>query len=91
MPLVVFAEDIMDGSCGLVNEIMCDQVERLGDFDASQLLYEPIIFQALLMGLEARIVGEELFLESFGEVELIARANLISKAVWKYDLINVNG
>ena len=43
------------------------------------------------MGLEARIVGEELFLESFGEVELIARANLISKAVWKYDLINVNG
>ena len=43
------------------------------------------------MGLEARIVDEELFLESLGEVELIAGANLISKAVWKYDLINVNG
>ena len=39
------------------------------------------------MGLEARIVDEELFLESLGEVELIARANLVSKAVWKYDLI----
>ena len=43
------------------------------------------------MGLEARIVDEELFLESLGEVELIAGANLVSKAVRKYDLMTVNG
>ena len=53
-------------------------------------LTKPVIFQSLLMGFEARVVGEEFFLKGFGEVELIARAKLVSKAVWKYDLMIVN-
>jgi hypothetical protein len=44
----------------------------------------------LLVGFETRVVGKELFLEGFGEVELIARAKLVSEAVWKYDLMTVN-
>ena len=88
---MVIAEDIVDGSGGLIDEIMCDQVERLGNFNASEILNQPIFFQALLMGLEARIVGEKLFLEGFWEIELIARAKLVRKAVRKYDLMTVNG
>lgn len=55
-----------------------------------QELTKPVIFQSLLMGFEARIVGEEFFLEGFGKVKLIARPKLVSEAVWKYDLMIVN-
>ena len=75
---------------GFVDEVMCNQVERLSQLYASQLLDEPVIFQSVLKGFEARISGEEVFLECFVEVELLEGAELISKAVWKYDLITVN-
>jgi hypothetical protein len=42
------------------------------------------------VGIEAGIVGEELFLEGLRKAELLARADLIGKAVWKYDLVDVN-
>jgi len=42
------------------------------------------------VGLKARVACEELFLKGFGEVELLAGADLVRKAVWKYDLITVN-
>jgi hypothetical protein len=90
MPFGLFAEDVVDSSGGLINKIVGDQVERLCQFDPSQLLYEPIVLQSLPVGIEAGIGGEELFLEGFGEVELLACANLIGKAVWKYDLVTVN-
>lgn len=35
MPLPVFAKDIVDGSSGLIDEIMGDQIERLSDLNAS--------------------------------------------------------
>lgn len=55
-----------------------------------QKFTKPVIFQSLLVGFEARVVGEEFFLEGFGKVELIARAKLISETIWKYDLVIVN-
>ena len=69
---------------------MGDQVERLSELNASQLLYEPVILQSLPVGIKARVASEELFLEGLGEVELLTRADLIGKAVWEYDLVTVN-
>ena len=80
----------MDGSGGLVDKIVGDQIERLSKFHPSQLLYEPVILQSLPVSIETRVVGEKFFLEGLGKVELLARADLIGKAVWKYDLDAVN-
>lgn len=91
MPFGVFAEDVVDSSGGLIDEIMSDQIERLGEFDPSQLLNEPVILQSLPVGIEPGVVGEELFLEGFGEIELLAGADLIGEAVWKNDLVMVSG
>lgn len=90
MPFGVFAEDVVDSSGGLIDEIVSDQIERLGEFDPSQLLNEPVILQSLPVSIKSRVVGEELFLEGFWEIELLAGANLVGEAVRKNDLVMVS-
>lgn len=86
MPLGILAEDVVNSCCGLVDEIVSNEVERLGELYASDLLDKPVVDETLPVPIEARIVDEELFLESFGEIELFTSAKFVGESVRQYDL-----
>ena len=86
MPFAVLSEDVVHGCCGFVDEIVGDEVERLGQLDAGHVLDEPIVDQSLSVTVEAGILDEELLFESLREVELLARTNLVGEAVREDDL-----
>lgn len=91
MPFFVIAENVVDTRSGFVNEVVGNQVEGLGELDASDFLNEPVILQSLSVSIEARVVGEELFFEGLGEVQLLSCTDFICESVWKNDLYIVSG
>jgi len=86
VPFAVFSKDVVHGCRCFVDEIVSDEVERLGQLDAGHVLDEPVVDQALSVAVKAGILDEELLFESLGEVELLARTDFVGEAVREDDL-----
>lgn len=90
MPCCIFTENVVDARGGLVDKIVGDESERLGEFHAGELLDEPVIKKPLPVRIKPGIVDEELLFERLREVGFLSGADLVCESVRQYNLVAVS-